>query len=142
MKPEAIKTNKYLQTDEIKEHLKNVEYIIMAAPAPEHFKDTPVHFTIFLNTSESLPEDIQEAVLNKFLEENGIGRPQELMSQIMAVGFAQTTQETPMPMLLVKPQDINSIPHVAMFVMDFLADSDNFGEAKDKSLTGWSYSYN
>jgi len=26
-------------------------------------------------------------------------------------------------------------------VMDFLADSNNFSEAKDKSLTGWSYSY-
>lgn len=142
MKPEALKTNKYLETDEIKEHLNNVEYIIMAAPAPEHFKDTPIHFTIFLNTSDNLPQDIQEAVLNKFLDENGIGKPQELMSQIMAVGFAQSTQETPMPMLLVKPQDINSIPHVPMFVMDFLADSDNFGEAKDKSLTGWSYSYN
>ena len=142
MKPEALKTNKYLDQNEIQEHLKNVEYIIMAAPAPEHFKDTPIHFTIFLNTSEDLPQEIQMAVLNKFLEENGIGKPQELMSQIMAVGFALTSQETPMPMLLVKPQDINSIPHTAMFVMDFLADSDNFSEAKDKSLTGWSYSYN
>jgi hypothetical protein len=142
MKPEALKTNKYLDTNEIQEHLKNVEYIIMAAPAPEHFKDTPIHFTIFLNTSDSLPQEIQTAVLNKFLEENGIGKPQELMSQIMAVGFAETVQETPMPMLLVKPQDINSIPHTAMFVMDFLADSSNFSEAKDKSLTGWSYSYN
>lgn len=142
MKPEALKTNKYLQTDEIKEHLKNVEYIIMAAPAPEHFKDTPIHFTIFLNTSENLPQEIQKAVLEKFLQENGIGKPKELMSQIMAVGFAQTTQETPMPMLLVKPQDINSIPHVPIFVMDFLADSSNFSEAKDKSLTGWTYSYN
>lgn len=142
MKPEALKTNKYLQTDEIKEHLNNVEYIIMAAPAPEHFKDTPIHLTIFLNTSDNMPQEVQEAVLNKFLEENGIGKPKELMSQIMAVGFAQTVQDTPMPMLLVKPQDINSIPHVPMFVMDFLADSDNFGEVKEKSLTGWSYSYN
>lgn len=142
MKPEALKTNSYLETNEIQEHLKNVEYIIMAAPAPEHFQDTPIHFTIFLNTADRLPQDIQEAVLNKFLQENGIGEPKELMSQIMAVGFAQTVQETPMPMLLIKPQDINSIPHVAMFVMDFLADSDNFSEAKNKSLTGWTYSYN
>lgn len=142
MKPEALKTNKYLEVQEIQEHLKNVEYIIMAAPAPEHFKDTPIHLTIFLNTSDDMPKEVQEAVLNKFLEENGVGEPKELMSQIMAVGFAQTVQDTPMPMLLVKPQDINSIPHVPMFVMDFLADSDNFGEVKEKSLTGWSYSYN
>lgn len=142
MNHQAIKTNRYLETDDIQIHLQNVEYIIMAAPAPEHFKQTPIHFTIFLNTDESLPKEIQEAVLEKFLHENTISKPQELLSQIMAVGFAVSTQETPMPMLLIKPQDISSIPHAAMFVMDFLADSNNFGEAKEKSLTGWSYSYN
>lgn len=142
MNPQAIKTNRYLETNDIEIHLQNVEYIIMAAPAPEHFKDTPIHFTIFLNTDERLPQEIQKAVLEKFLEENAIKNPTELMSQIMAVGFAESSQDTPMPMLLIKPQDINSIPHAAMFVMDFLADSDNFSEAKEKSLTGWSYSYN
>jgi hypothetical protein len=45
-------------------------------------------------------------------------------------------------MLLVKPEDQMSIPHAPMFVMDFLADSDNFDEAKTQSLTGWTYSYN
>jgi hypothetical protein len=139
---QTIKTDKYLELSDIEKHLENVEYIVMAAPAPEHFADTPVHFTLFLNTDESLPQEIQEAVLDKFLKENSIKTPQELMSQIMAVGFAQSVQDTPMPMLLIKPQDINSIPHTAMFVMDFLADSDNFSEAKEKSLTGWSYSYN
>lgn len=142
MEAKAIKTDQYLTNEEIKEHLKNVEYIIMAAPAPEHFKETPIHFTIFLNTDEKLPKDIQEAVLEKFLQENNIGKPAELLSQLMPVGFALSkAQDTPMPMLLVKPEDQRSIPFAVMHVMDFLADSNAFDEAKKKSLTGWSYSY-
>ncbi|OHE10236.1 MAG: hypothetical protein A2513_09100 [Sulfurimonas sp. RIFOXYD12_FULL_33_39] len=141
MKAEAIKTLNYLSVNEIKEHLENVEYIIMAAPSPEYFKDTPIHFTIFLNTCEELPKEIQEAVFEKFLDENSIKNPIEVMSQIMPVGFSQSQQETLMPLLLVKQEDMRDIPNFAMFVFDFLADSDNFSEAKDKSLTGWSYSY-
>ncbi|UCN00961.1 hypothetical protein LCX93_03315 [Sulfurimonas sp. SWIR-19] len=142
MKAQAIKTDKYLNQQQIKEHLKNVEYIIMAAPAPDHFKQTPIHFTIFLNTEEALPKDIQDAVLKKFLQEHKIGKPAELMSQLMPVGFALSkAQETPMPMLLVKPEDQKSIPYTVMHVMDFLADSDAFDEAKKENLTGWSYSY-
>ena len=143
MEAKAIKTQRYLNNEDIQKHLQNVEYIIMAAPAPEHFKDTPIHFTIFLNTQEQLPQDIQKAVLDKFREENGIKEAAELMSQIMPVGFGvSTAQDTPMPMLLIKPEDQRSIPSVPMFVMDFLADSDNFDEAKIKQLTGWSYAYN
>jgi len=142
MKAEAIKTEKYLSREEIAKHLEKVEYIIMAAPAPEHFRDTPIHFSIFLNTSDTIPADIQEAILEKFRNENGIKEPAELMSQLMPVGFAiSKAQETPMPMLLVKPEDQRTIPHTVMHVMDFLADSDNFPEAKEKSLTGWSYAY-
>lgn len=142
MQANAIKTNKYFDPIEISKHLENVEYILMAAPAPDYFKETPIHFTIFLNTSDALPKEIQNAILKKFLEENKIGKPVELMSQIMPVGFAQSSQETAMPMLLVKPEDQKSIPYAIMHVMDFLADSDNFTEAKENSLTGWSYSYN
>jgi len=142
MQAKSIKTEKYLSPEEIEKHLQNVEYIIMAAPAPEHFKDTPIHFTIFLNTAEQIPQDIQEAILEKFREEHGIKEPAELMSQLMPVGFAiSNAQDTPMPMLLVKPEDQRSIPNVPMHVMDFLADSENFDEAKKDSLTGWSYSY-
>jgi len=142
MKPQAIKTDRYLDQKQIKEHLKNVEYIIMAAPAPDNFKQTPIHFTIFLNTDEELPKEIQEAVLDKFRQEHKIGKPTELMSQLMPVGFALSkAQDTPMPMLLVKPEDQRSIPHAVMHVMDFLADSEEFNEAKKKNLTGWSYSY-
>lgn len=142
MKATPIKTLKYLTPTEIQKHLENVEYIIMAAPAPDYFASSPIHFTIFLNTAESIPKDIQEAIFDKFLDENGIRNPVEVMSQVMPVGFSEGTQETLMPLLIVKQEDIKHIPNVPLMVMDFLADSDNFSEAKDKSLTGWSYSYN
>lgn len=142
MEAKAIKTLKYLNVSEIQKHLNSVEYVIMATPAPEHFKDTPIHFTIFLNTSDDLPKEIQKSIFDKFLDENEIINPIEIMSQIMPVGFSEGSQETPMPLLLVKEEDMRAIPNVPMLVMDFLADSENFSEAKDKSLTGWTYSYN
>lgn len=141
MEIKAIQTDTYFSKEEITAHLKNVEYIIMATPAPKHFHDTPIHFTIFLNTQEALPQDIQKAVLEKFLKENSITEPKELLSKLMQVGFSQSTQETPMPLLLIKPEDIRSIPSTSMFVMDFLANSNNFTQVKQESLTGWSYSY-
>lgn len=138
----AIQTDNYLTNEEIEKHLANVEYIIMATPAPEKFKETPVHFSIFLNTHEKMPKEIQKAVLEKFLDENKIGKPAELMSQLMPVGFGiSPAQDTPMPMLLIKPEDQRTIPYAIMHVMDFLADSDEFSQAKNNNLTGWSYSY-
>jgi len=143
MEAKAIQTDSYLDPIEINKHLEKVEYIIMAAPAPDVFKETPIQFTIFLNTSDDLPQEVQNAVLEKFLSENNIGEPAKLMSRLMPVGFAfSAAQDTPMPMLLVDPKDQRSIPYNLMFVMDFLADSDAFSEAKDNSLTGWSYAYN
>ncbi|MDD3475875.1 MAG: hypothetical protein PHI38_03320 [Sulfurimonas sp.] len=142
MEAKAIKSLEYLDADAIDKHLEGVEYIIMAAPAPDQFKKSPIHFTIFLNTQEKFPQDVQEAIFGKFLIENSITNPQEIMSQLMPVGFSSGVHETHMPLLLIKQEDVNSIPHRTMFVMDFLADSDNFSEAKEKSLTGWSYSYN
>ncbi len=138
----AIKTTRYLDTLEIKKLLKNVEYIIMATPAPDKFASyAPIHFTIFLNTEEELPEGVKEAVLEKFMEENGIKNPIHVMSKLSPVGFAQTQQDTPMPMLLIKMQDILSIPHKNIHVIDFLANSDNFDEVKNNALTGWTYAY-
>ncbi len=137
----AIKTKKFLNKEEIDKLLEKVEYIMMAAPAPEHFSNTPIHFTIFLNTNEELPNDVKEAVLEKFLDENKITNPTHVMSQLAPVGFAITEQETPMPMLLIKPEDIHSIPHTFIHVIDFLGDSKEFHEVKKKSLTGWSYVY-
>lgn len=142
MEVKAINTDKYFDPIQISSHLENVEYIIMAAPAPERYSDTPIHFTIFLNTSDKLPRDIQEQILDKFLEENNITQPVEIMSQLMPVGFSMSHQDTAMPLLLVSPQDQVSIPHAIMHVMDFLADSENFEEVKTNTLTGWTYSYN
>jgi hypothetical protein len=139
---EAIKTDTYMKFEDIPQHLDNVEYIIMATPAPEHFKETPIHFSIFLNTQDKFPQDIKDAILEKFLEENSITNPKEVMSQLMPVGFGLSAQDTPMPLLLVKQQDQISIPNTIMHVMDFLGDSDKFEEVKLHSLTGWSYSYN
>ena len=138
----AIVTDKYFDPIEITKHLKNVEYIIMAAPAPTHFTDTPIQFTIFLNTQDKLPQDVKDAILDKFLDENSIRNPKEVMSQLMPVGFSMSQQDTAMPLLLVKQADQQSIPYAVMHVMDFLADSDNFFEAKQEKLTGWTYSYN
>ncbi|MBL0707677.1 MAG: hypothetical protein JJW00_01340 [Sulfurimonas sp.] len=142
MQAKPIVTDTYLDLIEIEAHLKDVDYIIMASDAPSHFKDTPIHFSIFLNTDEKIPKEIQDAILDKFLTQEGIGKPAELMSQPMPVGFGKSAQDTPMPLLLVRPQDQQSIPYQVMFVMDFLADSDNFFEAKNEKLTGWTYSYN
>lgn len=139
----AIQTKEYMSKEDIHRHLENVEFIIMATGAPEKFSDTPIHFTIFLNTQEQFNQDIQNAILDKFLSDYNIQKPTELLSQLMPVGFARNSaQDTPMPLLLIKPQDQMSIPHVPMFVMDFLADSEEFEEAKVHKLTGWSYSYN
>lgn len=142
MEAKAIITDKYFTTQEIQKHLENVEYIIMAAPAPEKFQETPIHFTIFLNTSERFPQDVKDAILDKFMNDNGIKNPKEVLSQVMPVGFSMSQQDTPMPLLLIKRDDQASIPHVPMHVIDFLADSDNFYEAKTHKLTGWTYSYN
>lgn len=138
----AINTDTYLEPNEITKHLKNVEYIIMAASSPSHFKETPIHFTIFLNTQDEFPQDVKDSILDKFLNENSIISPKEVMSQLMPVGFGISTQDTPMPLLLVKPEDQKSIPYGVMHVIDFLGDSDKFFEAKNEGLTGWSYSYN
>ncbi len=86
--------------------------------------------------------DIKDAILDKFCEENSITNPSEVMSQLMPVGFGKSSQQdTPMPLLLVKPEDQKSIPYAVMHVIDFLGDSDKFFEAKNDGLTGWSYSY-
>ena len=41
----------------------------MATPAPSHFKDTPIQFTIFLNTQDVFPQDIKDAILDKIMDE-------------------------------------------------------------------------
>jgi len=142
MVAKAIVTDTYLEHNEIEKLLEKVEYIILATPAPTHFeKETPIQFTIFLNTQEELPEGVKEQVFQKFLEDNEIFNPKEVMSQLMPVGFGKSQQETPMPLLLIKPEDQRTIPSIAMHVIDFLADAKGFSEVKNDKLTGWSYTY-
>jgi len=136
---QAIKTNQYLEVSEIEAILEGVEYIIMAAPSPDHFKNTPVHVTIFLNTQEHFSQDIKEMIFDKFCQDYKITASAEVMSQLMPVGFATTSLGSAMPMLLVKIQDQNAIPHIPLHVIDFLAASDQFEEVVEKSLSGWTY---
>ena len=138
---QSIATEKYLDVIEIHSHLKNVEYIIMAASAPDAFPNTPIHFSIFLNTSDDIPQEVQKDIFDKFLQNEGINNPAEIMIRVMPVGFSKGAQDTPMPLLIVRQEDMNAIPNSPMLVMDFLADSDNFYEAKVEKLTGWTYSY-
>lgn len=138
---EAIQAEKYLSEEEIRAHLDKVEYIIMAAPSVREDAKAPIHFTLFLNTDENLPPEIQEAVLNKFAAQHGLREISDLFSQPDLVAFAETTQETPMPMHLYKREDKRRFPSVVMFIMDFEADSDNFPEVKTRQLTGWTYAY-
>jgi hypothetical protein len=138
----SLDAHKHLQESEIISHLKNVEYIIMAAPNPDERSKSPIHFTIFLNTSDALPQDIQAAVLDKFCHQYHITKVDHLLSELAKVGFAETREETLMPMHLFKPEDQQNIPGVIMHIMDFLGDSTGFDEVKKEDQTGWSYSYN
>ncbi len=138
---QPLETKKFLTPDEIESHLEGVEYIIMAAPAVHEGAKYPLHFTIFLNTDEKLPREIQEAIIGKFCSQHKITAIDSLMSQLSDVAFAQTAQETPMPLHLFTPEDRGTMPHTTMHVIDFLGDAEGFNEAKN-GATGWSYSYN
>ena len=137
----ALKTESYLSPEAIVSHLEGVEYIMMAAPAVRKNARAPIHFTLFLNTQDALPEPIRDAVLEKFAAQFGLRGISDLFSQPDRVAFAVTAQENPMPLHLFKPEDKLRLPSTVMFVMDFEADSDNFPEVKAKQLTGWTYSY-
>jgi hypothetical protein len=139
--PQALKTERHLSAEEISAHLEGVEYIIMAAPAVRDNAKAPLHITLFLNTREMLPPQIQEAVLEKFAAQYGLHGISDLFSQPDRVAFAVTVQESPMPLHLFKPEDKMRLPSTVMFIMDFEADSDHFPEVKEKQLTGWTYAY-
>jgi len=138
---QSLQTDKYLSPEEIAAHLEGVEYIVMAAPSVREQAKAPIHITLFLNTKETFPQPIQQAILEKFSEQYGLRDISDLFSQPDLVAFAQTAQQTPMPLHLFKPEDKRTLPSTQMFIMDFEADSDNFPEVKEKQLTGWTYSY-
>lgn len=135
----SIKIKSYLTKQEISDNLKGISHIIMVAPSPKELSKTPLHVSIFLNTDEKLSKEIQKNIFDKFCKDYKLFNTADILSQVMPVGFADTGHDTAMPMLLIKPQDQMSIPHIPMFVIDFLADSNDFTDTKTKDLTGWSY---
>lgn len=138
MKPLNIQS--YLSYNEIEKLLNGVEYIMMAAPSL--VKDAhPIHFSIILNTSEPIPEEIKPLILEKFSKEHNITATSHLLSNLERIAFAMTSQETPMPRHLIDDAEARTIPWKLLHIIDFLGDSEGFKEAKD-GLSGWSYSYN
>lgn len=137
---QALKVNSYLSSGEIKRLLENVEYILMASPSMM-VDELPIHFTIILNTSDVIPEEVKPLVLEKFCRELTITATSHVLSNRERIAFAMTTQETPMPRHIVDDAEANSIPWTLLHIIDFLGDSTDFKEAKD-GLSGWSYSYN
>ena len=138
---ESLKTQRYLQEDEIKEHLEGVEYIVMAAPSAHSEAKAPIHFTFFLNTADEIPHDIQEQIFMKFCKQFNITHTFNAMSALQKVGFAVTNQDTPMPMHLYKEEDQENIPHTTMHIIDFEGHSPDFDQVTTHSQTGWTYAY-
>jgi len=136
----ALQAENYLTKPEIDAHLDGVEYIIMAAPTTRDNPNTPIHFTIFLNTTDVLPPEIQQAILEKFADQYKITNIYDVFSQIDAVAFAETNLDSVMPMHLFKDETKKELEHTMMHILDFEADAEGFGEVKAGS-TGWSYSY-
>ncbi len=139
-KIEALASQRHLEKNEIEAHLEGVEYIIMAQPSVRDDLPAPIQFTIFLNTTEVLPQEIKNAVFKKFCKQYEIFNVIDLLAGIGVVGFTLTQQETPMPLHLFKQEEMSSMATRKMYIFDFEADSKQFKEVKD-GLTGWSYSY-
>jgi len=138
---QPLNIHSYLSHNEIRDHLKNVEFILMAEPSlmtpPEH----PLHFTIILNTSEVIPEEIKPLLLEKFCREYGITATSHVLSNRERIAFALTPQNTPMPKHIIDDAQASTIPWTLLHIIDFLGNSQGFKEAKE-GLSGWSYSYN
>lgn len=137
---QALKVNNYLSAGEIVNLLENVEYIVMASPSMMA-DELPIHFTIILNTSDVIPEEVKPLILEKFCRELGITATSHVLSNRERIAFALTTQVSPMPRHIVDDAEANTIPWTLLHIIDFLGDSNGFKEAKD-GLSGWSYSYN
>ncbi len=137
---QPLKVNSYLASNEITTLLEKVEYILMAEPSMM-VDELPIHFTIILNTSEVIPDEVKPLILEKFSRELGISVTSHVLSNRERIAFAMTTQDTPMPKHIVDDAEANSIPWTLLHIIDFLGDADGFKEAKD-GLSGWSYSYN
>jgi hypothetical protein len=140
MNQNVIKVQRYLDKDEIKKHLEKVEFIIMAAPSTRQNPKYPIHFTIFLNTQDDIPFDIQDKILDKFCAEHDITVTHDVLQSLGNVAFADVGYDTIMPQYLFKDEDASSLEHTKMHIIDFEADALGFKEPKE-GQTGWSYSY-
>lgn len=138
MKP--LKINGYLSYGEIEKLLEGVEYIMMASPSLVK-NAPPIHFSIILNTSDPIPEEIKPLILEKFCREHAITATSHVLSNLERIAFAMTSQETPMPRHLIDDAEARSIPWRLLHIIDFLGDAEGFKEAKE-GLSGWTYSYN
>ena len=136
-----LHTKSYLSIGEIDTLLENVDYIIMAAPSLLNAPKLPLHFTIILNTSDMIPQEIKEQLLKKFCAELDITQTSDVLSNRERIAFALTTQDTPMPHHIIDDVQATEIPWKLLHIIDFLGESEEFQEAKD-GLSGWSYSYN
>ena len=141
MKKKPIKAYDYLKREDIIEHLVNVEYIILAQQNPDSSSEFPIHFTIFLNTPDELPNEVKDAVLDGFCEQYKIDSTDSVLNELAKVGFAKTDEDTLMPMHLFKESDQKDIEHIEMHIIDFIGTSKEFTEVQEDGHTGWSYSY-
>jgi len=138
---EAIKVQKFLSSEEVTTHLEGVEYIILAKPSTRENPKHPIHFTIFLNTQDDLPNEVSDAVFEKFAQQYKISAVIDMLRGLEPVAFAKTNEDALMPMHLYQEEDAKNIGHGTMYIYDFEANAQDFKEPKD-GLTGWTYSYN
>ncbi len=136
---DAIRVEKFFGQQEIQKLLKGVEYIILVSPSIRENQTHPIHFTLFLNTSDKLPKDVAQMILEKFASQHNITNITDLFSGVDAVAFASTNEPTAMPMHIYKEDERKDIPYTSMYIIDFEADSSEFKQVKEKSLTGWTY---
>ncbi len=139
---DILTTSKWLNLDEINKNLEGVEYIFMAAPTPQSNPRLPIHFTIYLNTTDDFTDEISNMVFNKFCKDYEIFKVNDMIKGLHKVAFSVNNQETYMPMLILDNSDIESeLTTKKMYVYDFEGNAKGFKECKTESKTGWTYSY-
>jgi len=135
-------TRKWLNCKEIDENLKGVEYIVMAGPTLGQDASTPIHFSIFLNTQETLPDEVIEQVFNKFASEYKIVKIRDMINGLLPVAFSLNDRDTAMPMFLMGDSAKSAeLEYTHMYLFDFEGNAEGFLECKTESKTGWTYSY-
>ncbi len=140
----VLHTEKWLNDSEIFKLLSNVEYIVMAQPNLDESSQANIHFTLFLNTAEDLPQEIISQILDKFSRENSLSMIGTVKHLVMDIYFAQTNQPTPMPYYNAdnSQMDVEEAGSIKNLILDFTAKGSKGYEKIKEGLTGWSYVYN